>query len=58
MDAGDGVVFLLSTLSLCPLAERLGFVTEQLALYTNEALGGLLNVRREAAGRAASCRPA
>lgn len=38
-----GVTFCLSTLALCPLAERLGFVTEQLALYTNETLGGLLN---------------
>lgn len=27
----DGLVFVLSTLALCPLAERLGFVTEQLA---------------------------
>jgi len=30
-------------LALCPLAERLGFITEQLAMYTNDTLGGLLN---------------
>eukprot|EP00967_Tisochrysis_lutea_P052153 scaffold64608_cov19-Tisochrysis_lutea.AAC.1 len=40
---GDGPVFVLSLLALCPLAERLGFVTEQLAMYTNDTLGGLLN---------------
>ncbi|CAI5996584.1 unnamed protein product [Closterium sp. NIES-65] len=39
----DGYVFTLSLLSLIPLAERLGFVTEQLALCTNPTLGGLLN---------------
>lgn len=26
-----------------PLAERLGFITEQLAQYTNSTVGGLLN---------------
>jgi len=39
----DGVVFTLSLLAIAPFAERLSFVTEQLALYTNETLGGLLN---------------
>ncbi|GIL74793.1 hypothetical protein Vretimale_2349 [Volvox reticuliferus] len=39
----DGVTFTLSCLALVPLAERLGFVTEQLAMYTNDTLGGLLN---------------
>lgn len=36
-------IFIFSLLSICPLAERLGFVTEQLAFHTNEAIGGLLN---------------
>ncbi|GLC36277.1 hypothetical protein PLESTB_000605100 [Pleodorina starrii] len=40
---GDGATFALSCLALVPLAERLGFVTEQLAMYTNDTLGGLLN---------------
>ena len=36
-------IFTCSLLSLAPLAERLGFVTEQLALCTNPIIGGLLN---------------
>ena len=40
---GDGVTFVNALLALCPLAERLGFVTEQLAMYTNATIGGLLN---------------
>jgi calcium/proton exchanger cax len=32
-----------SLLVLVPLAERLSFVTEQLALHTNAVLSGLLN---------------
>ena len=39
----DTVTFVLSLLALAPLAERLGFVTEQLAIHTNETVGGLLN---------------
>ncbi len=39
----DPVTFVLSLLALAPLAERLGYVTEQLALHTNETIGGLLN---------------
>ncbi|CAI5961242.1 unnamed protein product [Closterium sp. NIES-65] len=39
----SNVIFTFSLLSLVPLAERLGFVTEQLALCTNPTLGGLLN---------------
>lgn len=35
----DGATFVLSLLALCPLAERLGFITEQLAMYTNDTLG-------------------
>jgi|AntAceMinimDraft_1070359.scaffolds.fasta_scaffold10521_1 Ca2+:H+ antiporter len=40
---GDGWVFTLALLAICPLAERLGFITEQLAEYTNPTVGGLLN---------------
>jgi len=39
----DGMVFLFSLLAIAPFAERLSFVTEQLALHTSETLGGLLN---------------
>lgn len=35
--------FSLALLALAPVAERLGFVTEQLAIHTNETIGGLLN---------------
>ncbi|KAI0518939.1 hypothetical protein KFK09_006376 [Dendrobium nobile] len=38
-----GWVFLLSLLGVVPLAERLGFVTEQLAFFTGPTVGGLLN---------------
>lgn len=40
----DEVTFVFGLLSLAPLAERLSFVTEQVALHTNETIGGLLNV--------------
>ena len=39
----DPVTFSLSLLAIAPFAERLGFVTEQLALHTNQTIGGLLN---------------
>ena len=39
----EGLIFLLSLIGICPLAERLGFFTEQLAEYTNPTVGGLLN---------------
>ena len=39
----DAVSFIFSLLALAPMAERLGFVTEQLAMHTNETIGGLLN---------------
>lgn len=39
----DAATFIFSILALAPLAERLGFITEQLALHTNETIGGLLN---------------
>ena len=38
-----GPVFFVSILAIVPLAERLGFVTEEVAAHTNETLGGLLN---------------
>lgn len=39
----DSATFILSLIALAPLAERLGYVTEQLAMHTNETVGGLLN---------------
>ncbi|KAL6615373.1 hypothetical protein ACP70R_037643 [Stipagrostis hirtigluma subsp. patula] len=36
-------VFALSLIGLIPLAERVSFLTEQLALYTGPTVGGLLN---------------
>ncbi|GAY49435.1 hypothetical protein CUMW_119070, partial [Citrus unshiu] len=36
-------VFFFSLLGITPLAERLGFATEQLAFYTGPTVGGLLN---------------
>ncbi|XP_028088197.1 vacuolar cation/proton exchanger 3-like isoform X1 [Camellia sinensis] len=39
----QGSVFLLSLLGTIPLAERLGWITEQLAFYTGPMVGGLLN---------------
>ncbi|KAK9156386.1 hypothetical protein Sjap_003866 [Stephania japonica] len=38
-----GWVFFLCLLGITPLAERLGFTTEQLALFTGDTVGGLLN---------------
>jgi len=38
-----GLVFLFALLAIAPFAERLSFVTEQLALHTSDTLGGLLN---------------
>ncbi|KAI8466789.1 MAG: Ca2+ antiporter/cation exchanger [Monoraphidium minutum] len=38
-----GLTFVLALLPLCSLAERLGMITEQLAMYTNDSVGGLLN---------------
>lgn len=40
---GHGWVFVLSLLGMAPLAERLGFVTEQLSFFTGSTVGGLLN---------------
>ncbi|XP_062109969.1 vacuolar cation/proton exchanger 3-like [Humulus lupulus] len=38
-----GLVFFLSLVGIIPLAERLGYATEQLAFYTGPTVGGLLN---------------
>ncbi|PON71037.1 Calcium/proton exchanger CAX [Trema orientale] len=38
-----GWVFFLSLVGIMPLAERLGYATEQLAFYTGPTVGGLLN---------------
>ncbi|KAK1276767.1 Vacuolar cation/proton exchanger 5 [Acorus gramineus] len=38
-----GWVFFLSLLGITPLAERLGYTTEQLAFFTGAMIGGLLN---------------
>ncbi|CAN0928250.1 Vacuolar cation/proton exchanger 2 [Linum grandiflorum] len=41
---GDpGWVFFLSLLGITPLAERLGYATEQIAYYSGPTVGGLLN---------------
>ncbi|XP_024368652.1 vacuolar cation/proton exchanger 3 [Physcomitrium patens] len=40
---GHGWVFAFSLLGMAPLAERLGFVTEQLSFFTGSTVGGLLN---------------
>lgn len=37
------ITFTLSLLAIAPLAERLGYVTEELAEHTNQTIGGLLN---------------
>jgi len=42
-DADKALTFVFSLLAICPLAERLGYVTEDVAKYTNSTLGGLLN---------------
>lgn len=38
------VTFLFALFGLAPLAERLGYITEQLAMHTSDTIGGLLNV--------------
>ncbi|KAF3326510.1 vacuolar cation/proton exchanger 2-like protein [Carex littledalei] len=38
-----GWVFFFSLIGIIPMAERLGYVTEQLASYTGPTVGGLLN---------------
>ncbi|XP_068658641.1 vacuolar cation/proton exchanger 3-like [Aristolochia californica] len=39
----SGWVFFFSLVGITPLAERLGYATEQLAFYTGPTVGGLLN---------------
>uniref|UniRef100_A0A803PHB0 Vacuolar cation/proton exchanger n=1 Tax=Cannabis sativa TaxID=3483 RepID=A0A803PHB0_CANSA len=39
----QGLVFFLSLVGIIPLAERLGYATEQLAFFTGPTVGGLLN---------------
>ncbi|PON88012.1 Calcium/proton exchanger CAX [Trema orientale] len=39
----NGWVFFLSLVGIIPLAERLGYATEQLSCYTGPTVGGLLN---------------
>jgi Ca2+:H+ antiporter len=41
--AGPAWTFLFALLALIPLAALLGFTTEELAMYTNQTLGGLMN---------------
>ena len=40
-DWSNGVRFTFALLAIAPLAERLGFVTEQLAMHTNETCTAL-----------------
>lgn len=39
----EGLILVCALLALCPFAERISFVTEDLAKYTNDTVGGLLN---------------
>eukprot|EP00965_Chrysotila_dentata_P217429 6189985-Pleurochrysis_carterae.AAC.2 len=39
----QSLVFVFALLAIAPFAERLSFVTEQLAMHTSDTLGGLLN---------------
>lgn len=43
MEMDDSVTFFFSLMALIPLAALLGMVTEELAMYTNQTLGGLMN---------------
>ena len=43
LELGAGLEFTCACIALVPLAERLSFATEQLALYTTPTIGGLLN---------------
>ncbi|KAL5982569.1 Vacuolar cation/proton exchanger 3 [Asimina triloba] len=42
-DFGSPWIFALSLLGLTPLAERVSFLTEQIAFYTGPTVGGLMN---------------
>ena len=39
-----GAILLTSALAIVPLSALLGDVTEQISLYTNQTVGGLLNI--------------
>jgi Ca2+:H+ antiporter len=39
----SAIVFLLNFVSIIPLAQLLGVATEEVAIYSNEVIGGLLN---------------
>ena len=39
----DSITFFFALMALIPLAALLGMVTEELAMYTNQTLGGLMN---------------
>ena len=41
--ASDSLTFFFALMALIPLAALLGVVTEELAMYTNQTLGGLMN---------------
>ncbi|KAI5414093.1 hypothetical protein KIW84_058293 [Lathyrus oleraceus] len=41
--ANPSIIFILSLLGLTPLAERVSFLTEQIAIFTGPTVGGLLN---------------
>jgi Ca2+:H+ antiporter len=41
--ASPAVVFFFSLAALCPLAERIAYITDEAAKYTNDTLGGLLS---------------
>lgn len=40
---GDAPLLIFSLIGLCPLAERIAFTTDEMALYTNDTIGGLLS---------------
>jgi Ca2+:H+ antiporter len=43
LEWSDGSIFALNCLAILPLAKLLGDATEQVALHTNDTIGGLLN---------------
>ncbi|XP_078429935.1 vacuolar cation/proton exchanger 3-like [Wolffia australiana] len=43
LSRNSGLVFILSLLGMIPVAERIGYSTEQLAFFTGSTVGGLLN---------------
>ncbi|GBG25201.1 Vacuolar cation/proton exchanger 2 [Hondaea fermentalgiana] len=43
LDWGNQAIFILNFFAILPLAQLLGDFTEEVALYTNDTIGGLLN---------------